>query len=46
MKYKTINFCIIGCGRVAGHHCKNIIKMRNAKLIAVCDLDFNKAEEY
>ena len=43
MKKRLINFAIIGCGRVAGHHCRNIVKMDNARLVAVCDLDFKKA---
>ncbi len=46
MKKRLINFAIIGCGRVAGHHCRNIVKMDNARLVAVCDLDFKKAINY
>lgn len=40
-----INIGIIGCGRIATHHCEAIRKLRNLKLVAVCDLDFEKAQE-
>lgn len=37
---------IIGCGRVSGHHCRSIARARNAELVAVCDLDAEKAGAY
>ena len=40
------SFAIIGCGRVAGHHCRNIVKQKNANLSAVCDLDSTLAIDY
>ena len=43
---KNINIGIIGCGRISAHHAKSIISTQGAKLIAVCDLDYSKAEIY
>ena len=40
---KKVNFGIIGCGRIAQRHAEHIINYGN--LIAVCDKEFNKAEE-
>jgi UDP-N-acetyl-2-amino-2-deoxyglucuronate dehydrogenase len=40
-----INIGIIGCGRIAGHHCEAIKKIRGLKTVSVCDLDFTKAQE-
>jgi UDP-N-acetyl-2-amino-2-deoxyglucuronate dehydrogenase len=37
---------IIGCGRISGHHCRSIAKAAGAELVAVCDLEFDKAEAY
>ncbi|WP_215309117.1 Gfo/Idh/MocA family protein [Polynucleobacter sp. Adler-ghost] len=37
---------IIGCGRIAGHHCDSIVKTENAELIAVCDIEIEKAISY
>ena len=37
---------IIGCGRIAGHHCDSIVGTDGAELIAVCDLDSSKSEAY
>lgn len=39
----TINFAIVGCGRIAQRHAEHIVK--NGKLKAVCDIDFNKAQQ-
>jgi UDP-N-acetyl-2-amino-2-deoxyglucuronate dehydrogenase len=36
---KKINIAVIGCGRIAGHHCKNINMNSNYNLVAVCDLN-------
>ncbi len=41
-----LNVAIIGCGRVAGHHCESIAKTAGAALTAVCDLDGGKARTY
>ena len=43
---KSINIGLIGCGRIAGHHCRAIIKNENINLVAVCDLDIKKAQKY
>ena len=37
---------IIGCGRIAGWHCRAVKSQKNIKLLGVCDLDFDKAENY
>lgn len=36
---KKINIAVIGCGRIAGHHCKNINNNPDYNLVAVCDLN-------
>lgn len=41
-----VRVAIIGCGRISGHHCRSILKTKSAKLVAVCDLDFEKAKAY
>ncbi len=38
-----LQFAIIGCGKIAERHAENIIK--NAKLVAVCDLIKTRADE-
>lgn len=43
---QTARVAIIGCGRVSGHHCRSVIATEGAELIAVCDLEFNKARAY
>ena len=40
-----INIGIIGCGRIAGHHCEAIKKIRGLKTVGVCDLDLSKAQD-
>ncbi len=35
---------IVGCGRVAEHHCKAILKTKGIQIKAVCDLNYKKAE--
>ena len=37
---------IIGCGRISGHHCNSIIDIEGLDLVAVCDLDLDKAKKY
>mgnify|MGYP006076251161 CR=1 FL=1 len=46
MNNKIINFAIIGCGRIAGHHCRAILNLNDARLVAVCDLDSQKTKNY
>lgn len=46
MKNETVNIAVIGCGRIAGHHCKSIVQTEGAQLIAVCDLVPEKAHAY
>ena len=46
MKNKEIKVAIIGCGRIAGHHCRSIIATEGVKLMAVCDLVQEKAVAY
>jgi len=41
-----IGIAIIGCGRIAGHHCRAINCHPNLKLKAVCDLTDLKAKDY
>lgn len=40
------NVAIIGCGRVAYHHAESIRQVEGMNLIAVCDLDLDKAEKF
>lgn len=35
---KQIKFAVIGCGRVAGHHSQSICRIKQAKIVAFCDL--------
>ncbi len=37
---------IIGCGRIAGHHCRSIRDVPGVELVAVCDLVEDKAAAY
>ncbi|MCW7462964.1 Gfo/Idh/MocA family protein [Leptospira limi] len=46
LNQKIAKVAIIGCGRVSGHHCRSVIETEGAELIAVCDLDENKANAY
>ncbi len=41
-----IKVALIGCGRIAGHHCRSIAKVDGIALAAVCDLEIDKAEAY
>lgn len=40
-----INFAIVGCGRVAERHISAINKLKNAKLVAVCDIDTKRSAD-
>ena len=48
MNSKTIRMAVIGCGRIAGHHCRSIAAVQGggAELAAVCDLVEEKAAAY
>ena len=37
---------LIGCGRIAGHHCRSIAVAEGVELAAVCDLVEDKAAQY
>ena len=43
---KIYKVAIIGCGRISGHNCRAIVKTEGFELIAVCDLDIEKAKVY
>ncbi len=43
---KPLKVALIGCGRIAGHHCRSIAAVSGIELAAVCDLDIAKAEAY
>lgn len=42
-KYKV---AVIGCGRIAGHNCRAIKNTSGLELVAVCDLEIEKANAY
>ena len=46
MSDKTVKVGIIGCGRISGHHARSIMTTDGAELIAVCDLEVEKANSY
>ncbi|MDA1090650.1 MAG: Gfo/Idh/MocA family oxidoreductase [Proteobacteria bacterium] len=46
MNSSPLNIALIGCGRIAGHHCKAIAEVDGVQLAGVCDLDAEKAEAY
>ena len=41
-----LNIALIGCGRVAGHHCLSIANTDGVRLAAVCDLEADRARAY
>ncbi|MDP6785625.1 MAG: Gfo/Idh/MocA family oxidoreductase [Rhodospirillales bacterium] len=41
-----LNVAVIGCGRVAGHHCTFVKALDGVSLIAVCDLVAEKAKAF
>jgi len=43
---KEIQVAILGCGRVAGHHCLALQETDGVNLAAVCDLQIERAEQY
>lgn len=46
MTKEKIQVAVIGCGRIAGHHCRSIVAAEGIELVAVCDLIESKAEAY
>lgn len=42
----TVQVAVIGCGRIAGHHCRSIANVPGVALTAVCDLIADKAKAY
>tara|TARA_Y100000310_G_C20702405_1_gene831070 strand:+ start:6664 stop:7695 length:1032 start_codon:yes stop_codon:yes gene_type:complete len=44
MANKTINFGIIGCGRVFLKHAESVMQLKNAKLVGVCDIKTDRLE--
>jgi len=45
MKAQLIQVGLLGCGRVAGHHCLSISETEGVKLAAVCDLVVERAQQ-
>lgn len=43
---EPVRVALIGCGRIAGHHCQSIQANKGVVLAAVCDLVSEKAEAY
>lgn len=41
-----LKVALIGCGRIAGHHCRSIAEVNGIELAAVCDLEIAKADAY
>ena len=39
----SVKVAIIGCGRISEHHCKAIIAVDGIELVAICDLELEKA---
>lgn len=46
MGHRAIRVAVIGCGRIAGHHCRSIKATDGIELAAVCDLIEDKARAY
>ena len=46
MTQDPLNVALIGCGRIAGHHCRAIHEVKGVRLAAVCDLEKGKADAY
>jgi UDP-N-acetyl-2-amino-2-deoxyglucuronate dehydrogenase len=46
MTANAIQVAVIGCGRIAGHHCRSIAAVPGVALAAVCDLVADKAKAY
>ena len=46
MTRTSIKAALVGCGRIAGHHCRSIADTPGVELAAVCDLEKAKARAY
>jgi len=46
MTTKPFQIAVIGCGRIAGHHCSSIAEVDGIELSAVCDLVEGKSSSY
>ena len=46
MSPEPVVVAVIGCGRVAGHHCRSIAMTPHVRLAAVCDLVAEMADAY
>ncbi len=46
MSSKNYKVAIIGCGRIAGHHCRAIDSAESMEIVAVCDLIEEKCKAY
>lgn len=42
----SVRVALIGCGRVAGHHLRSIAEVEGGEIVAVCDLEIDKAKAY
>ena len=40
---KVYKVAVIGCGRIAGHNCRALENTKGLELVAVCDLEIEKA---
>jgi UDP-N-acetyl-2-amino-2-deoxyglucuronate dehydrogenase len=43
---KVYKVAVIGCGRIAGHNCRAIETTSGLELVAICDLEIEKANLY
>ena len=43
---KAYKVAVIGCGRIAGHNCRAVVGTEGLELVAVCDLEIEKANVY
>lgn len=43
---RSLNFAIVGCGRVAPRHADSIVEIKNANLLAVCDNKKDRADRF
>ncbi len=46
MTADPVKVALIGCGRIAGHHCRSITAVDGVALAAMCDLADDKARAY
>lgn len=45
-KKEMLNFAIIGCGVIAPYHSRALEKVEGAQLVAVCDVELEKAKKF